>query len=77
VSGRLDDLSQILHGFDRLNDQFIESLINGKDVQRLQMLASLFTEKLAEYDVALRLLLGVLELESVLLGKDHPDTATT
>jgi hypothetical protein len=72
----LDDLSQILHGSDRLNDQFVESLINSTDVQRLQRLASLFKEKLAEYDAAHRLLLRVLELESV-LGKDHPDTATT
>jgi hypothetical protein len=39
VSDRLDDLSQILHGSDRLNDQFVV------DVQRLQMLAFLSSKK--------------------------------
>jgi hypothetical protein len=62
VSGRLDDLSRILHGSNRLHDQFAKSLITPTDVQRLHMLASFFKEKLAEYDVALRLLTRVLEL---------------
>jgi hypothetical protein len=41
----------------------MESLLNFEDVQRLQMLASLLKEKLAEYDVAHRLLSRVLALE--------------
>jgi tetratricopeptide (TPR) repeat protein len=74
VTARRDDLSQILHGVDRLNDHFLERLIKSADIQRLEMLASLCDEKLAEYDVAHRLLLRVLELASI-LGKDHPGMA--
>jgi hypothetical protein len=54
VSNRLDDLSQVLHGSDRLNDQFVERLIYSMYVQCYKWLT--------EYDVAHQLLTRVLEL---------------
>jgi hypothetical protein len=50
----LDDLSQVLHGSDRLNDQFVERLIYSMYVQCYKWLT--------EYDVAHQLLTRVLEL---------------